>query len=71
MPNINLIDKYAKKFGHLEAKYFGAITWLFPILNKALSEEKLNNFSNWIDAKFKIKKSAFKFVMYAKKEKIC
>ena len=71
MPTICLIDKYAQKFIPIEIKYFGAITWLYPILKIILNEELISNFSNWIDTTFKIKKSAFKFVIkMVKKNKI-
>ena len=63
MPTISLIDKYTQKFEHVEVKYFGAITWIFLLLNKVLNEKLITDFSNWIDATFKIKRSAFKFVM--------
>ena len=68
MPTISLIDKYTQKFGHVEVKYFGAITWIFPLLNKVLNETLMTDFFNWIDATFKIKSSAFKFVMKAVKK---
>ena len=71
MPTISLIDKYAQKFIPVEVKYFGAITWIYPILKIILNEELISNFSNWIDTTFKIKKSAFKFVIkMVKKNKI-
>ena len=71
MPTTCLIDKYAQKFIPIEIKYFGAITWLYPILKIILNEELISNFSNWIDTTFKIKKSAFKFVIkMVKKNKI-
>ena len=71
MPTICLIDKYAQKFIPVEIKYFGAITWIYPILKIILNEELISNFSNWIDTTFKIKKSAFKFVIkMVKKNKI-
>ena len=68
MPTISLINEYTQKFRHVEVKYFGAITWIFPLLNKVLSEKLITNFSNWIDVTFKIKRSAFKFVMRAVKK---
>ena len=63
IPTISLIDKYTKKFGYAEVKFFGAITWIFPLLSKVLSEQMLTKFSNWVDAKFNIQSSAFKFVI--------
>jgi hypothetical protein len=68
MPTISLIDKYSQKFGHVEVKFFGAITWMFPLLSKVLSEQVLTKLSNWIDASFNIQGSAFKFVMMVVKK---
>jgi ubiquinone/menaquinone biosynthesis C-methylase UbiE len=68
MPTINLIGKYTDEFGYTEVRYFGAITWLFPVLKFFLSEERITKFSNWIDKNFQIRKSAFKFTMMAVKK---
>jgi len=68
MPTINLIDQYTEKFGYAEVKFFGAITWTFPLLSKILSEQVLTKLSNWIDVKFNIKRSAFKFVLLVVKK---
>ncbi len=68
MPTINLIEKYTDKFGYAEVRYFGAITWLFPLLKFFLSEERITKFSNWIDKNLQIRKSAFKFTMTAVKK---
>jgi SAM-dependent methyltransferase len=63
MPTISLIDKYTEKFGYAEVKFFGAITWIFPLLRKVLSDQMVGKISNWIDTRFNIKASAFKFVI--------
>ena len=68
MPTISLIDKYTKKFEYAEVKFFGAITWIFPLLSKVLSEQALNKLSNWTDANFNIQGSAFKFVIMLEKK---
>lgn len=68
MPTMSLIDKYTEKFGHAEVKFFGAITWIFPLLRKILSEQAVTKLSNWIDVKFNIKESAFKFVIMLEKK---
>ncbi len=68
MPTISLIDKYTEKFGHAEVKFFGAITWAFPLLSKVLTEQALSKLSNWVDAKFDIQSSAFKFVIMLEKK---
>lgn len=67
MPNVNLIEKYIKKFGYGKVKFFGSITWAFPLLKIVLSEKLITKFSNWVDRKLKIKKSAFKFVLLLNK----
>ena len=65
IPTISLIDKYTEKFGYSKVKYFGSIAWIFPFLSKILNEQTITNISNWVDSRFNIKKSAFKFVMLA------
>jgi ubiquinone/menaquinone biosynthesis C-methylase UbiE len=69
MPNVNLIDKYIKKFGYGKVKFFGSITWAFPLLKIVLSEKLITKFSNWVDQTIKVKKSAFKFVLILNKRK--
>jgi ubiquinone/menaquinone biosynthesis C-methylase UbiE len=63
MPTISLINKYTEKFGHSEANFFGSIAWIFPLLSKIISEQAITKISNFIDAKFNVKGSAFKFVI--------
>jgi len=69
MPNVNLIDKYINKFGYGKVKFFGSITWAFPLLKIVLSEKLITKFSNWVDLTLKVKKSAFKFVLILNKNK--
>ena len=69
MPSIDLIEKYIKKFGYGKVKFFGSITWTFPLLKILLDEKIITNFSNLVDRKLKIKKSAFKFVLLLNKIK--
>jgi ubiquinone/menaquinone biosynthesis C-methylase UbiE len=67
MPTMSLIDKYTEKFGHAQVRFFGTITWAFPLLSKVLSEQAVTKLSNWIDAKLNIKGSAFQFVIILEK----
>jgi len=68
MPTINLINKYTEKFGNSRVKFFGTITWVFPLLSKLISEPTLTRISNYIDSKLNIKRSAFKFVIMLEKK---
>ena len=63
IPDINLIDKYIAKFGDGKVKYFGSITWTFPLLKLIFKEKFVTKISNWVDKKLKINKSAFKCVL--------
>ena len=67
MPTLNLIQKYENSFGSCEVRFFGALSWLTPILSLIIGQDKAAQFSDRFDQKFRIKKSAFKFVMIAKK----
>lgn len=67
MPTVDLINQYALKFSNLEVAYFGSITWLFPILKLFLTDDRILQFSNTIDRRLKITKSAFKFSLKATK----
>ena len=69
MLNVNLIDKYINKFGYGKVKFFGSITWAFPLLKVVLAEKVITKISNWADQILNVKKSAFKFVLILNKRK--
>jgi ubiquinone/menaquinone biosynthesis C-methylase UbiE len=68
MPDLDLIENYNKRFGSIEVKYFGSLTWLFPIMKIFMTEQQIKIFSQNFDKKFKVKKSAFKFTMKLRKQ---
>ena len=68
MPTISLIQSYHNKFGSIEVRYFGSISWLSPLIRRIVGEVAASNFSNFIDRIIKVEKSAFKFLMIAVKE---
>ena len=65
MPNIKLLKKYEEHFGKARIRYFGSIIWILPFLNVFINTNKLRDFSNLVDRKLNIKKSAFKFTIKA------
>ena len=69
MPNILLIKSYEQLFGAVQVHYFGAISWLVPLLKSIMNDSSISNLSDKIDKLIGVKKSAFKFVMVAKKVK--
>lgn len=69
IPNIKLLEKYKAKFGKIKVNYFGSISYLIPIIVKLFGEKRAKIISDRVDNIFSAKKSAFKFVMVAQKDK--
>jgi ubiquinone/menaquinone biosynthesis C-methylase UbiE len=67
MPTFALIDSYRKLFGRVEIQYFGAFSWLSPLMASFIGEAKTAEWSDTIDRRLKVKMSAFKFVMVVQK----
>lgn len=68
MPSIKLLDKYGKKFGYTEIFYFGAFSFLMPLVSLLMGESRASLISNYLDRKINVKKLAFKFVMLARRQ---
>ena len=69
MPTIQLIEEYGKKFGSLDVNYFGSLSFIIPLLNFFLNKYKIKAVIDGFDKLIKVRKSAFKFVMVASKNK--
>lgn len=67
MPTVRLIEDYGRRFGRMEARYFGAASWAMPFASKVIGDEAAATLSDRIDGWFQIRRSAFKFVMIATK----
>ena len=67
-PDMNLINQYIKKFGYGNVRYFGSITWTFPLLKLILSDNQISRLSDYIDFKINIKKFAFKIELILSKK---
>ena len=67
MPSLELIQRYRDKFGSCEATYFGAIVWALPLLKLLFGARRASAIIQWVDLTVGVKKSAFKFVMVARK----
>lgn len=68
MPKIPLIEQYHTKFGHVDVKFFGGFSWLAPVLVPIFNVEKVARILNRLDEVINVKKSAFKFVLVARKD---
>lgn len=67
MPTISLIERYGARFGATEVRYFGAVSWLMPLIAPVLGKGRAARVSERVDRIARIRKSAFKFVMIARK----
>ena len=67
MPTSKLIDTLKTLFKNTKVFYFGSLIWVAPLLKILFGDEKTLNVINYFDKLIKVKKSAFKFVILAKK----
>ena len=67
MPDDSLILNYRKIFKSVKVRYFGAASFLRPFLKLFFSEKTIKLFIDRINFFIGVRKSAFKFVMIAKK----
>ena len=68
MPKVDMINRYRDVFGQAELRFFGSITWLFPLLRRLVGSDRTAQIGQWCDERFNVRKSAFKFVMVVTKQ---
>jgi len=67
-PDLKLLRKYERKFGKIETQFFGAISFLMPLMIKVFGGSISTKISDGVDRVFSIKRSAFKFALIAEKK---
>ena len=67
MPTISLIEQYRMKFGHVDVEFFGGLSWAIPVLASFFGVAKATRILDRLDELINVKKSAFKFVLTARK----
>jgi ubiquinone/menaquinone biosynthesis C-methylase UbiE len=67
MPTVRLIELYSRRFGALEVRYFGAVSWAMPLVSKFVGDVAASKISDYVDQLIGVERSAFKFVMIATK----
>lgn len=67
MPNDALILLYKNSFDKVVVKYFGSFSWLAPLMVIFFGEHKAKKFLDATDRILSVHRSAFKFVMVARK----
>lgn len=65
MPTVERIERLAKGFGCYMVWYFGAVSYLSPLLASVFGQDRTSRMSDAVDRLVKVRKSAFKFVLVA------
>lgn len=65
MPSLDTLAMYQDRFDSVRLSFFGAVSFCTPVISKIVGGQLAANLSDWVDQKFNIKRSAFKFVMVA------
>jgi ubiquinone/menaquinone biosynthesis C-methylase UbiE len=66
MPDSARIQAIARHFESVEVRYFGAVSWMMPLLTRVVGSNRASQFSDAADKLVNVKNSAFKFVVVAK-----
>lgn len=68
MPKISLIEQYRTKFSRVDVQFFGGFSWISPIVVSVFGVAKTARILDRLDELINVKKSAFKFVLVARKD---
>ncbi len=67
LPTLKLLSRYRSRFRSSEVHFFGAVSWLMPVIVRMFGDTIAARLSNWIDRIVSVRRSAFKFVLIARK----
>jgi ubiquinone/menaquinone biosynthesis C-methylase UbiE len=67
MPSLRSLEAYRQRFSCVDVAYFGAVTFLVPLLATAFGEQSAARIVESVDRLVRVKGAAFKFVMVATK----
>lgn len=70
IPSMQVIKNYSRIFCETSVDYFGSLSFFMPVLCPVLGEDKCAEISDSFDSLINVRRSAFKFVMCAKKGKV-
>ncbi|MBM4229326.1 MAG: class I SAM-dependent methyltransferase [Gammaproteobacteria bacterium] len=70
IPDLRLLSRYASDFQVVSISFFGSLVWVLPILRLIMKDERTSRFIDFTDQLIRPSRSAFKFVMVAKKNTV-
>lgn len=65
MPDLARIEQISRMFLASKVRYFGALSFVMPVLARVIGPERSTRFSDGFDQYLNIRRSAFKFVLAA------
>ncbi len=65
MPTMDRIQSISKGFKSTRVRYFGAVSYIIPLLASVIGQSHAANISDVIDRLVHVRRSAFKFVLVA------
>ena len=66
MPTMKRIQSISRSFESIEVRYFGAVSYLMPILAPIIGQSHAAKVSDAVDRLVNVRRSAFKFVLAAR-----
>ncbi|ARU59564.1 methyltransferase [Oleiphilus messinensis] len=69
IPDLTRINALKNDFEAIDVKFFGAFTFLMPLIAKVIGEKQAKSISDYLDRVFRVKYSAFKYVLIAQNPK--
>jgi SAM-dependent methyltransferase len=65
MPTIKRIESISRGFQSADVRYFGAVSYLMPVLARIIGQFRAAQFSDFVDDLVHVRRAAFKFVLVA------
>ncbi len=66
MPTMERIQSISRGFKSTEVRYFGAVSYMMPVLAHIIGQSRAAQFSDLVDNLVHVQRSAFKFVLVAR-----
>jgi ubiquinone/menaquinone biosynthesis C-methylase UbiE len=65
MPTMERIQSISRGFESMEVRYFGAVSYMMPVLAHIVGQSRAAQFSDFVDHLVHVRRAAFKFVLVA------
>jgi ubiquinone/menaquinone biosynthesis C-methylase UbiE len=66
IPGMGRLGSLSRYFASVDVQYFGGFTWAMPVMMRVIGEARAATLSDVLDRWFRVRRSAFKFVLVAR-----